>query len=250
MKPAQPLIAIPCRHETSSDYFDEPVNAQSEAYLNAITEVGGIPLMLPLNLDPPAMRTLYDLADGVLLSGGGDIDPALYGREPGPILYEVQPDRDRVELLLSAWAAEDGKPLLGICRGIQVMAVAVGGALCQDLPTEKPDAACHIYDYLSDEHNTWTTLAHEVELQPASRLAGLLQTGRLWVNSLHHQAIEHLPAPLQVVGCSTDGVIEAIERPDHPFYCGVQWHPEVLVVEHETARRLFRGFVAACLGRR
>jgi putative glutamine amidotransferase len=194
------------------------------------------------------MRTLYDLAAGILLTGGGDIDPALYGQEPNAKLVDVQADRDQEEITISRWAAADAKPLLGICRGVQVMAVAAGGTLCQDLPSLMPEATLHNYAYCTEGSNAWDYIAHEVELTPSCRLSQILQTRRLGVNSLHHQAVESIPEPFQIVGRSSDGVVEVIELPGHPFYCGVQWHPEILVAEHETARRIFRGFVEVCEG--
>lgn len=246
MKPAKPLIGIPCYHDKSSSYRQSPVNAQFETYLSAIAQAGGIPFLIPLNLETSALRQLYDLASGILLTGGGDIDPALYGQKVQTKLYSVQPDRDQLEVTLSRWAVDEGKPTFGICRGVQVMAVAAGGTLCQDLPTQKPTATLHNYVYQTDGTNAVDHLAHEVDLNPTSRLVQILQTDTVWVNSLHHQAVENLPAPLQVAGCSSDGVVEAIEHPDHPFFSGVQWHPELLVAGHQSARRIFEAFVAVC----
>ncbi|MDX1522533.1 MAG: gamma-glutamyl-gamma-aminobutyrate hydrolase family protein [Anaerolineae bacterium] len=240
-----PLIGIPCRHDLSVNYRRRPVQAQSEAYLDALTEAGGIPFLIPLNLADDALRCLYDLAHGILLSGGGDIDPEIL-QEPGhPSLSDVQPVRDRVEMMFSRWAAEDGKPLLGICRGVQVMAVAAGGTLCQDIPSAMPDATYHTYEYLNGNSPGYEDLIHDVEVTANSRLAEIVRTGRLKVNSLHHQAVAGLAAPMTVCGRSPDGVIEAIELPYHPFFLGVQWHPEALTADHHTAKALFDAFVAA-----
>ncbi len=248
IKSSSPLIGIPCRHDTSNNYAKELVNVQSETYLSAISQAGGIPLLIPLNLERAALRTLYDLAAGILLTGGGDIDPALYGQEPHAKLVDVQADRDREEITISRWAMADGKPLFGICRGVQVIVVAAGGALCQDIPSLMPQATLHNYAYRGEGSNGRDCIIHEVELTPSCRLSQILQTKRLKVNSLHHQAVESVPEPFQIVGRSTDGVIEVVELPGHPFYCGVQWHPEILVAKHETSRRTFRGFVEICGG--
>jgi putative glutamine amidotransferase len=241
-----PLIGIPCRHDISSNYPQNPINAQSEAYMSALAEAGGLPFLIPLNLETSALRRLYDLADGILLTGGGDITPSLFQQAPHPSLSDVQPDRDELEMTLSRWAVADGKPLLGICRGIQVMAIAAGGTLCQDLPSEMPEATLHYYGYLDDERIAYDKLIHEVELTSSCRLAHVLRTRQLWVNSLHHQAVRSVPEPVQIVGRSSDGVVEVIELPGHPFFIGLQWHPEVLVAEHESARQIFRAFVEAC----
>ena len=247
MTPA-PLIGIPCRHDLSVNYGRKPVNAQSDTYLSAIGQAGGIPFLIPLKLDTPALRRLYNLADGILLSGGGDIDPVLLKQPPGPNLADVQPDRDAVELTFSRWAAADGKPLLAICRGIQIIAAAAGGTLCQDLPSQMPQAHLHNYPYNNGTGLPETKLVHDVQLAPSCHLSRIFDTQTLPVNSLHHQAVQRVPEPLAIVGRSSDGVVEAIELPGHPFYCGVQWHPEVLAAEHESARRLFRAFIAACGG--
>ena len=242
-----PLIGIPCYHDVNSGYSKIPVNALPDPYLTAISQAGGIPFLIPLDLELPALRRLYDLASGILLSGGGDIDPANYHQTPQAELFNTQPDRDQLEMTLSRWAAAEDKPILGICRGVQVMAVVAGATLCQDLPSQMPEATLHNYVYQAEGTNAEDYLAHQVELNPSCRLAQILQTNIIWVNSLHHQAIEKLPPPLQVVGCSPDGVVEAIENPVHPFFCGVQWHPELILDKTETAMPIFEAFIQACV---
>jgi putative glutamine amidotransferase len=248
MKTTLPLIGIPCQQDITSDSFKDPVNSQSQAYLTAVTQAGGIPFLIPLNLETHALRRLYDLAAGIILAGGGDIEPARYDQAPveGVVLSNVQPARDETEITLSRWAAAEGKPTLAICRGIQLMAVAAGGSLCQDLPLLRPEATLHQYAYMGEGSNPDDYLAHEVELSLTSRLARILQRPRLWTNSLHHQAVEHVPPPFEIAGCSSDGVIEAIELPGHRFFIGVQWHPEILLHKQEEARLIFRGFIEAC----
>lgn len=250
MQTPLPLIGIPCQQGITSDEFKDPVNSQSQAYLTAVTQAGGVPFLIPLDLEPQALRQLYDLAAGIILAGGGDIEPARYSQTPAvdANLSQLQPARDEAEINLSRWAAAEGKPTLAICRGIQVMAVAAGGSLCQDLPLFRPEATLHRYDYTGAGKNPDDYLAHQVELDPASRLAQILKRRSLWTNSLHHQAVERIPHPFEITGCSTDGVIEAIELPGHPFFIGVQWHPEMLLHKQEEARLIFRGFIEACEG--
>jgi putative glutamine amidotransferase len=245
MTAALPLIGIPCFHDKSRGYGNNPTNAQYDAYLAAISRAGGLPFLIPLSLETAALRQLYDVAAGILLTGGGDIDPVLYRQTPQATLYNVQPDRDHMEITLSRWAADEGKPVLAICRGIQVMAVAAGGNLCQDISSQMPEATQHIYLYNQEGGNADDYLAHQVKLTPSCRLAQILQTNTFWVNSLHHQAVQHVPEPLQIMGYSSDGVVEVVEHASHPFFCGVQWHPELLPDMPES-QRIFEAFVRAC----
>ncbi len=244
-----PLIGILARHDKSVTYRQSAVNAQNEAYLHAVTQVGGIPFIIPLNLSERALRRLYDLADGLLFAGGGDIDPALYGAKPLGNESDMQRDRDDAEIQLVRWAAADDKPVLAICRGIQIIAVAMGGSLVQDLPSQMPQAERHNHRYLAEDGHKITDLIHDVELSPSSKLTQALGTTRLRVNSMHHQAVKAVSAPLTVVGQSEDGVIEAIELPTHRFFVGVQWHPEVLVDTEPSAQAVLSAFVTACNGR-
>lgn len=241
-----PLIGIPCRHDKSVIYRKSAVNAQNESYLDAISKVGGIPFLIPLNLDTASLRKLYTLADGILLAGGGDINPALYGAEKFGNESDPQYDRDEMEILISRWAMEDDKPVLGICRGIQILAVATDGDIIQDLPTQLPTATEHNYIYLDDESHTIEDIVHRVNLTSGSQLQKIMQSESINVNSMHHQAVKSVVAPMEVVGLSSDGVIEAISLPSHPFFIGVQWHPEVLVDKFDWAWILMRAFVDAC----
>ncbi|MEM7345286.1 MAG: gamma-glutamyl-gamma-aminobutyrate hydrolase family protein [Chloroflexota bacterium] len=244
-KSSAPLIGIPCRHEISSGYGNKAINSQQDAYLNALVMAGGIPFLIPLNLDAPAFRALYEMADGILLTGGGDIDPTFYNQAPQTELLAVQADRDLLEITLARWAAAEGKPMFAICRGSQVLVVAGGGTLCQDIPSQMPDATLHNYIYDAEGALPNDYLAHEVTLTAGCRLAEILQSDQVWTNSLHHQAIQNVQDPMMITGYSSDGIAEVVELPDHPFYCGVQWHPELLT-EQEATQRLFRAFVVAC----
>ncbi len=241
-----PLIGISCYQDTSSDYFQSQLTAQDTAYMTALTEAGAIPFLIPLNLAESALRRLYNLAAGILLPGGGDIDPKLLGHEPHPTLSNVQPERDTVEIMLSRWAGEDRKPVLGICRGIQVMAVSYGGTtVCQDLPSLRPTATKHHYGYSNGDSPALDELVHQVELRPNSLLAEILETTQIAVNSLHHQAVTSVSVPLKITGTSEDGVIEALELPGHPFFCGVQWHPELMIDKYQSMQAIFSAFVKA-----
>ncbi|HEY85636.1 MAG TPA: gamma-glutamyl-gamma-aminobutyrate hydrolase family protein [Chloroflexi bacterium] len=240
-----PIIGLPCRYDTSGQHPGRLINAQNNAYIEAIVRAGGAPYLIPLQLEGDALRAVYNLADGILLTGGGDIDPAYYRQASHPATNDIQADRDRVEISIARWAAEDNKPLLGICRGIQVMAVAVGGALYQDIQDLLPQAGRHDY-FSSNGGHPCSYLPHQVKLTPDSRLAQILQAEEFSVNSLHHQAVQRVPEPYQITGYAGDNIPEALELPGHPCFCGVQWHPEELVSTQGSARKLFAAFVDVC----
>jgi putative glutamine amidotransferase len=239
----RPLVGIPCRGDSSMAHKGRPINAQNSSYVRAIISAGGAPFLIPIEARDDVLRILFEQADAILLPGGGDIASHFLGETPHPSLSDVQPARDELELTLARWGLEEGKPLLGICRGIQVMNVAAGGSLCQDIASECPAASRH--DYFSGGDYPRDFLAHPVAIEPGSRLGAVLGADHLSVNSLHHQALKEVPPAYRVVARSPDGIIEGIEALRHPFAIGVQWHPEELVASHEAARRLFLAFVAA-----
>lgn len=232
-----PLIGVTAYQEPGKTEF--PLVSLSQSYLRAVRTAGGLPVLLPPGLQPAELEALLPRLDGLLLTGGSDLDPALFGGTPHPEVYEIDPERDLLELTLVRLAAADGKPFLGICRGIQAINVALGGSLYTHIPDQLPGALKHDYypDYPRD------TLAHAVRLQPGTRLAALLGD-EPQVNSLHHQGILKPAAPLRAVGWAPDGLIEAVELPGHPFGMGVQWHPEWLQA-YAPMRALFRSFIEA-----
>jgi putative glutamine amidotransferase len=196
-----------------------------------------------LGLDETALRAVFDRIDGVLLTGGGDIDPAYYNETPTEYVKGVDRERDEVEMALARWAVEDGKPLLAICRGIQVMNVALGGNLFQDVKAEMPGAIRH--DYFQSLGFARDHRAHEVRLENGSQTANLMGEHLAAVNSLHHQGIKLLAPDLTQVAYAPDGLVEAVEVAGHPFAIGVQWHPEALYLDDDAMRRLFEGLADA-----
>jgi glutamate racemase len=237
-----PLIGIPCHNDLSGRRKDFVIQAQGRACLEAVAAAGGIPVLIPLNLSGPALHALYDSLDGILLAGGGDIAPAIYGEPPHEKLGEVDDERDRVELTLTRRALADGMPLLGICRGIQVLNVVAGGTLYQDIAAQRPDTLkhdCCVAECPSDY------LAHQVHIAPDSRLATALGVTVAAVNSRHHQAVRDVASGMVIVARSPDGVVEGIELRTHSFAVGVQWHPENLDADADGRRGLFEAFVAA-----
>jgi putative glutamine amidotransferase len=240
----KPLIGLTTEHY-SSGYFAEPdqnVQGALHTYIEAVLGAGGLPVLIPLSVLGDDLRAVYERLDGVLLPGGGDIDPDYFAESRSPNLGTVDAARDRIELALARLALTNGKPLLGVCRGMQVMNVAFGGSLYQDLPTEYPRAlerhSHPVKDY-PREH-----LAHLVSVEEESRLARVLGSPIVQVNSRHHQAVKRVGEGLIVVAHAPDGVIEGVEAPDHPFALGVQWHPENLQAMPEM-KRLFETFVQA-----
>jgi putative glutamine amidotransferase len=243
-KSDRPLIGIPCRSDGSMIYKGRHINAQNSSYIQAVINAGGVPFLIPLEARDEVLRALFAQASGILLTGGGDIAPQFFGEAPDAPLDDVQSARDELELTVVRWALEEDKPLFGICRGMQVMNVAAGGSLIQDIASQCPDADKHDYFYSQDYPRDF--LAHRVTVEAGSKLSAVLDNDHPPVNSLHHQALKEVPSTYRIVAHSPDGIIEGIEVDRHPFAVGVQWHPEELVANQETARCLFLAFVDVC----
>ena len=211
-------------------------------YLSALENARLVPLLAPPLLDATAAEALMDRVDGLVLTGGADINPARYGHAANPALGPVSDVRDAWEIALVRAARARSKPVLAICRGAQVLNVALGGALIQDLPTQHPSEINH------DPDRTRSSRTHPVELAAESRLGRAMGATGSLVNSIHHQAIERVANDLRVVGTAPDGVIEGVESAaDSPWWCvGVQWHPEELTGTSEPGGRdVFEAFRAA-----
>jgi putative glutamine amidotransferase len=218
-----------------------PRLGQNETYIQAVAAAGGAPLLIPHLADEGLLRAVYEQLDGLLLTGGEDVDPARYGQAIHEKCGAISASRDATELPLARWAMQEGKPLLAICRGIQVLNVALGGSLYQDIGAQLPGAARHDW-YPGFPRNH---LPHTVAVSAGTHLARIVGAGSLPVNSLHHQAVHHVAPPLVITALAPDGVVEALEARDHPFVIGVQWHPEELAGEDARARRLFEALVQA-----
>jgi putative glutamine amidotransferase len=238
---AKPLIGLTTQRWSSS--LTQPnrrVQGELSTYVDAVLAVGGLPVMIPLSVQGADLAELYHHLDGVILPGGGDVDPAQYAAAAHPTTNSIDADRDQAEIWLARQALRDEKPLLGICRGLQVLNVAAGGSLVQDIPTELPAAHPHYFRY---PEYPLDYPAHTVKVEEESLLARVVGTPLVEVNSRHHQAMRDVAAGLEVVGRAPDGVIEAVERPRHPFALAVQWHPENLQAQ-PAMRALFERFVA------
>lgn len=209
-------------------------------YLDGLRQAGGLPVILPLEADGDDLRQLYALCGGLLFTGGHDVDPSLYGGQAGPLCGPLCPRRDALERALFRQALEAGKPMLGICRGIQLFNVLLGGTLYQDLPTECPGAVPHRMAPPYDRP------FHTVHLAEGGMLRGLLGREELGVNSYHHQGIRALAGPLRAEARAPDGLVETISCPEHPFLLAVQWHPEFSFRTDAASRAIFRAFVEHC----
>jgi len=239
----RPLIAISTFKTTTARPPDLAVVALAPAYSNGVAAAGGAPLQIPHGLDQAALRTIFERVDGVLLSGGGDVDPACYGEQSHPKTSEIDRERDELEFRLARWAIREGKPLFAICRGHQVLNVALGGSLYQDVMDDMPGAIRHAY--FQSAGFARDLRPHTVALAPDSRVAAIMDGTDFPVNSLHHQGIKQLAPDLTAAGHAPDGLIEAVEVHGHPFAVGVQWHPESLAPADPAMQRLFDAFVQA-----
>jgi len=237
-----PIIGITTSHSTTETGL--PQVGIPEAYVRAVAQAGAVPVLIPLGLDEEAQSGLLSKLDGILFSGGGDVHPRRYGEELEPLVNSIDEDRDQVEIDLLRKSIKIGMPFFGICRGLQVINVALGGSLYADILASRPEALKH--DRYPEHPRNY--LAHTVRIDGAAYLARILGEAQAEVNSMHHQGIHQLASGLVPTAFAADGIIEAFELPEHPFGLAVQWHPEWLQ-EHAPMRRLFRAFVQAANGR-
>lgn len=205
------------------------------SYVDSVRLAGGTPVLLPPSVQP---ASLLDMLDGLIFSGGGDIDPGLYGGEHHPTVYLVDNERDEFELALARIALESGIPTLGICRGMQVLSVASGADLVVHVPDTYGDAIVHRLDHPRRPTH------HSVQVHPDSRLAQVMDATEITVVSWHHQAVKTIPDAWQVVAQAADGLVEAMEHQQHPWLVTVQWHPE-MSPDDPAHQRLFQGLVNA-----
>lgn len=212
------------------------------SYMEAIFACGGFPLLLPVKGDEALWREAAQEMDGFLFTGGGDVSPSRYGEDTLQCCGEISPLRDAMELDLLKAVLPTGKPILGVCRGIQLLNVGLGGTLYQDIylqnaQTFQQQHTQKLPDYLP---------AHDVFIEEGSLLNRIEKTTRLPVNTLHHQAVKDCAPGVWAVARSSSGIIEAIEKRDHPFFLGVQWHPERMWHVDASAKAIFDSFVDAC----
>jgi gamma-glutamyl-gamma-aminobutyrate hydrolase PuuD len=204
------------------------LHTANKFYVESVVRAGGVPVILPA-VDPALAGAALGGVDGLVLPGGGDVDPASYGETPAPEVDNVNPDRDAWELACAHAALDARLPMLATCRGVQVLNVALGGSLVQHLPVRHGFAA------------RYREGVHPVRLDPGCRLAAVFESTEVAVNSLHHQAVDRLGSGVRAVGWADDGTVEAVEVDDHPEVIAVQWHPELM---EDPQQALFRELIA------
>ncbi len=242
----RPLIGVTTQTLQAIDGIPEGLPhsvVMNQRYYHAVASAGGAPVLVPLLDDLETLRAIYERMDGILIPGGVDVDPEAFGEKPHERLGRIDPARDRVEIQLVKWAVEDDKPLLGLCRGLQVINVALGGTLYQDLETEYPNGIKH--DYFPTYGYSRDHLAHDVAVEAGSRMRHALVDAAVPVNSMHHQGIKALASRLSPSAVAPDGLIEAAESTSESYIVGVQWHPEVFELSDPSSGVLFTDFVQA-----
>lgn len=209
-------------------------------YMNGIARAGGIGVMLPLTGEEADVQVLLDRFDGLLFTGGHDVSPALYGQDRLPVCGDICPGRDEMEKKLLLGALERNKPVLGICRGLQLMNAVLGGTLCQDIPTQRPSGVDHRMAA------PYGRAAHTVQILPQTPMARLGLPETLGVNSCHHQGIARIAPRMAAMASAPDGLVEAAWIPGQKFAWAVQWHPEFFPVEDPVSQAIFGAFVESC----
>lgn len=231
----KPVIGI------TTDVQQDGENILKNTYVQAVIRAGGLPMIVPVGLEQD-VEQLIEMFDGLLLSGGNDINPMLFNEEPHEYLGVVSPSRDSSELKLARRMLKTGKPILGICRGLQVLNVAVGGTLYQDLYKQNDSP---ILQHIQKAPNTHCS--HYVQLDKGSLLESIAGSERIQVNSYHHQSLKEVPSDFKVTAVASDGIVEAIESTDEQFVLGVQWHPEALSAAGDAVSlRIFERFISEC----
>ena len=240
----RPLIGIPC-HALIRAETGRPIYANNRSYVHAIESAGGFPILIPMINDLSILNSLLSRLDGLLLPGGIDLHPSRYGEEVHPLTEEADHKLDEFEITLASWAFQHDIPVLGVCRGMQLINIVLGGTLFQDIDDQYTDNIAH-------SHRDWprTHLAHHITIEPGSRMETVLGSREVWVNSLHHQAIKDPGKGVRITGRAPDGVPELIEVSGYRFIMAAQSHPEEIYTIEPAFKRLFVAFVQASSSRR
>lgn len=231
----KPLIGL------SASRAKEHRHTLSNTYIKAIIRAGGIPVILPSGIEND-IDALIEQFDGFVLTGGGDVDPSYFGEDPHAELGNIEPERDAFEVALAKELLKNKKPVLGICRGMQVLTVASGGSVYQDMPAQQ-EGNLHQHIQKAPMYHPF----HLVKVEPKSLMGTIVGEETIKVNSYHHQAVKEAGKGFEVVGKANDGTIEVVESKEHPFIIGVQWHPEALLEkDDQPSLKLFEKFIEKC----
>jgi putative glutamine amidotransferase len=231
----KPIIGITTFHDIE---VEKSFSLASNNYLSAVENAGGVPLYIPISENVEDIKSYLDVIDGIIFSGGEGVDPLKFGENPSQKISYISHSRDKFELSLFQEAYDRDMPILGICRGTQLINVALGGTLYQDVFSQVPNCHGHmpqgmqVYD-----------LFHQIDIDKNSKLFDIFKSTELEVNSFHHQAIKDIGKDLKVIAASKDGIIEGIESLSRKFLVGVQWHPEDLTLKHKEFLKLFKALI-------
>lgn len=236
----RPVIGIPCQADFRAG-SKRPVYGNNRTYVHAVESAGGLPILIPMLNDLSELQELLPRLDGVLFSGGIDMQPSLYGAQPHPAEDEPDPRLDEFELTIASWVLEEDLPVLGVCRGMQLLNVLQGGTLYQDIASQCSGALNHCR-----RDRPRTELTHAVTVAEGSRMERVLGKRQVSVNSLHHQAIKDPGRGIRISGWAEDGIAELMEMPEKRFVLGIQGHPEELYGDVSVFARFFKAFVRAC----
>lgn len=220
-----------------------PIEYASVAYCRAVVRGGGTPILLPVTPEEDLAEQMFAQCDGILFPGGFDVDPRFYKEAPDPMIGTIDSTMDRFWFQALDFAVVNKVPLLGICRGMQLVNVGLGGSLYQDL------ARRGVPSYLHSQRQRRDYLMHEVRIEPGSRLSRVLGEERIYTNTMHHQCVKELGRGLKLVAQTDDGVPEALESEDGQIML-VQWHPEALLETEPKMRRLFEDLISRCKGKK
>jgi putative glutamine amidotransferase len=238
-------VALTTTIDTQAGSHARPAVFLYTSYIHALEQAGLAPVLVTPAHSPASIDAIIDGCAGLVLSGGEDVHPSRYGEDPSPALGRVEPLRDAMEFEAVACATRRGMPVLGICRGLQVLNVHFGGTLYQDIMTDREG------DHLPHEQaGSWYERSHSATVVPGSLLHTVVAAERLHINSFHHQAVKHLGRDLRVVARADDGLVEAIEHREYPWLLGVQWHPErneATAPSNDPDRLLIAGFRGAVM---
>lgn len=233
---AKPLVGLVTGLNKEETYL-----TVNNHYIRALETAGALPVVLPLTDDMDELAEMVERVDGVCFTGGGDIGPELFGEYTLPACGAIDTTRDAMEIPLARLLADrPDKPTLAVCRGEQVLNTALGGTLYQDIFSQRPGVIAH------RQKHPDRFAAHPVTIVPGTLLASIVGDAPIGVNTLHHQAVKDVSPRLIACATAPDGICEAVELPGHPFYLGVQWHPERMWWVDDKALAIFKAFVAAC----